>query len=355
MRYTRVLRRSLLAGSLAVAAIALPAGGSSSAAAPLQVIVCGDVSPHPIDLQNFYPSDAIVHVGDSVAFTFRGFHTVTFVPVGSPVPGPIIPASGVYPAHTDEAHAPFWWSNAVPRLQFNSAAVFPSPTNAVDGSTFVSSGLPQGPAPYVATFPKAGRYEYHCLIHAFMHGFITVVPKGTPIPSPAQQAALGVQQRAADVKAALALEAKSAAGVTANHIMVGNGTHSFSLLEFFVPKTVHVGDLVTMSWSGTNEVHTATFGDDTYVTNLENTLIPPPPPPMILNPVGALPSDPPGTVITLTPATHGNGFLNSGVVTDPPIPSPLPHTFQVRFGAPGVYHFGCLIHTFMEADITVVP
>ena len=347
------VRKSVIAATIVSATLAVPAFKSAATTDTIHVVAGGDVSPHPIDLQSYYPRDAIVHVGDQVAFDFRGFHTVTFVPAGAKVPAPIVPADGVFPAHNDEAHKPFWWGGIVPRLQFNTAAAFPSPTNIVDGNTFVNSGLPQGPAPFVANFPKAGRFEYHCAIHAFMHGFVTVAPHDATIPSADAQRRLGRSQRNEDARAALAMETKMSMQTSPNSVTVGAGTKRFSLLEFFAPSSVHVGDLVTFNWTGFNEVHTATFGDHAYVTNLENTLIPPPPPPMILNPVGALPSDVPGTPITLTLATHGNGFLNSGILGDPPIPSPGGHSYQMRFGAPGTYHVGCLIHPFMESDITV--
>jgi hypothetical protein len=48
---------------------------------------------------------------------------------------------------------------------------------------------------------------------------------------------------------------------------------------------------------------------------------------------------------------HGNGFLNSGILTDPRTAGP--HSFTVRFTQPGTYRLDCLIHEGMQAVITV--
>jgi hypothetical protein len=55
----------------------------------------------------------------------------------------------------------------------------------------------------------------------------------------------------------------------------------------------------------------------------------------------------------LTRGLHGNGFLNSGILTDPGAPGS--DTFTVRFTQPGAYLYGCLIHAGMSGQITVTP
>ena len=55
---------------------------------------------------------------------------------------------------------------------------------------------------------------------------------------------------------------------------------------------------------------------------------------------------------TLTPALHGNGFWNSGVM-DTASGTPLAASNSVKFGAPGTYEFYCMVHPFMHATITV--
>jgi hypothetical protein len=102
-----------------------------------------------------------------------------------------------------------------------------------------------------------------------------------------------------------------------------------------------------------NEIHTVTLGPRPYVEAIAARLFPPPPPPLILDPVGALPSEPPGAKIAENRAAHGNGFLNSGILTDPGMTGP--HSFTVTFTQPGTYRLDCLIHQGMEATVSVRP
>jgi plastocyanin len=60
-----------------------------------------------------------------------------------------------------------------PKLLMNPKAAAPTPNKTYDGKGYVNSGLlfPPGapgnpPSEYSLTFPKAGRYEYICVIHA---------------------------------------------------------------------------------------------------------------------------------------------------------------------------------------------
>jgi len=82
-------------------------------------------------------------------------------------------------------------------------------------------------------------------------------------------------------------------------------------------------------------------------------LFPPPLPPLILDPVGALRSQPPGSKIAENHALHGNGFLNSGIIADPGMPGA--HTFTVTFTESGRLRLDCLAHAGMQATITVRP
>jgi plastocyanin len=118
--------------------------------------------------------------------------------------------------------------------------------------------------------------------------------------------------------------------------------------------TVPVGTTVTFQMSsGTYETHTATFApgnieDPTsYIGKIaksfEGTAI---------DNTGIYPSEPPGTLGSLNPALHGNGFWNSGAL-DRVSATPLPPTSQVRFTAPGTYTYYCLIHPFMKGTVTV--
>jgi plastocyanin len=104
---------------------------------------------------------------------------------------------------------------------------------------------------------------------------------------------------------------------------------------------------------GSYEAHTATFGPGTpgaepqsYLGQIAASFEGAP----VLDPRGVYPSD--VTPQTLTPALHGNGFWNSGVL-DKASGTPLPDSASVTFGAAGTYTYYCMIHPFMRGTVTV--
>ncbi len=204
------------------------------------------------------------------------------------------------------------------------------------------------------TFTSTGRYTIRCLLHRGMTGTIIVKPRAAVIPSPAAQQRIGAAESAVDAARALTLDQvlTSQSHRFRHRVIVGDGREHFSLMAFH-PRhlQVRVGDTVTFRLRGMNEIHTVTFGPRGYVEAIAARLFPPPPAPLILDPVGALPSEPPGAPVALTHATHGNGFLTSGILADPGMTGP--HSFTVRFTRPGRYRLDCLIHEGMEATITV--
>jgi plastocyanin len=132
-------------------------------------------------------------------------------------------------------------------------------------------------------------------------------------------------------------------------VLVGRGTRGLTLLGFYPSQLhVHVGEVVRFVWAGENETHNVVFGSESLIDSLRGTLLSGP----AVDPVGGLPSEPPGSgVPSLTQGTHGNGFLDSGLMPDA---SPgLGPSFSVRFAQAANYHFGCLIHASMNGDVTV--
>src|SRR5690606_17379959 len=99
---------------------------------------------------------------------------------------------------------------------------------------------------------------------------------------------------------------------------------------------------------GTYDLHTATAGPgdpanepQSYLGQLAASFQSP-----VFDPRSVYGSEPPGTVASITPTLHGNGFWSSGVM-DPVRASPPPRSSRVRFDTPGTYTFFCLIHPFM--------
>jgi plastocyanin len=350
-------------------------GGTAHAAAPVvQVEVGGFIDGHPeIDLQGMYPNVTTIHAGDSVAFEFRGFHNVAFRASGQREPL-LVPTDppGTVGTVLDAAGQAFWFSNTVPTLRVNPGIAAPTGNTSFDGSTDVNSGLPLGPgAPTVVSFPKAGTFAYFCEIHPFMQGTVDVKPAGVRVPRPSTLVARGVVETERDAARALAHERELIEETKPEHgdddgakVIVGDGTKRYSFDAFFpATSSVHVGERVKFVWRGWNEVHTVTFGPEALRQHLEDTLLGDPPVATPINPQGAFssepPAGPPGSPaagmpqhIVVSPTTHGDGFANSGILFDPPA-GPAPHSFTVRFSAPGTYNLECLIHPGMDATVVV--
>jgi len=72
-----------------------------------------------------------------------------------------------------------------------------------------------------------------------------------------------------------------------------------------------------------------------------------------LSPEGVWPSDDPAKgPASVTLASHGNGFWNSGVL-DAAAASPPPSSSSVTFAAAGTYKLYCLVHPFMVGTVVV--
>jgi plastocyanin len=255
----------------------------------------------------------------------------------------------------DAAGAPFWFSGVAPVLGFTptlGASSF-GKTLAYTGRKAVRSGLPLAatPKPMTVRFKKAGSYVYFCNVHPGMKGTVTVKKGSAAIPS-AKADRKAVKRQANKAIAA----AKKAAKVKAPANTIDVGVAGKGGLERFamVPSklTVGVGQSVTFRMSSkTRDVHTATFGpgspdkQGTYLGEIEAGFNAVP-----FDGRAVYPSDP--GPASLTPALHGNGFWNTGLM-DEVSATPLKSSGTVSFGAPGSYTYFCLVHPFMVGTITV--
>jgi plastocyanin len=308
-------------------------------------------------VNDFFPHGVSVRVGDSVRFVVAGFHSIEFPargrqPVPFIVPGP--PVENLL----DAAGAPFWF-NGQPQLGFNLEQLAPAfgRTFTYTGRRRVTSGLPiaEGPPrPVTVKFTRRGTYTYYCNIHAGMEGRVRVAPKNGSVPTPRQDARRVQQQIARDINTAKGLrDIAPAPGVVHIGSAGAGGVEHLGM----VPSSLTVPAGTTLRFQmtpGSYEPHTATFGPgdpendaNSYLGQLAASLNMP-----FINGAVTYPSEPPGATGTLTPALHGNGFWNSGIL-DASTASPLPNSSSVTFGAPGAYAFYCLIHPFMKGTITV--
>ena len=362
--YRRVARRAPLA-ALAVLAVAAP----MAEAATKTVIVGPPVKQRPAgfpedaDTNAFYPKVVSIHVGDSVRWDFRAFHTVLLPERGGTVPqllseNPAQPVAGI----ADPAGAPFWF-NGRPAVGFNPFAFIPAGGASYAGSERAASGAPQGAGPfkpYVLRFSRAGTYRYVCTIHggnAPMKGVVKVLPKRQRIPSAADDRKT-VSAEFGRVMTRLRTDARRAAPA-GDVVELGRDSADTALLRPFpASKTVRAGATVTFAMSPkTSEIHTVSFGPSSYVDALAFRPLgggggPSAGVPMSLSPIASYPSDPPAAVHSAT--AHGNGFINTGLL-DQDARSAPPSSARVMFSTPGTYGYLCLVHPAMRGQIVVTP
>jgi plastocyanin len=308
------------------------------------------------DVNAFFPSTTTIHVGDSVRFLPVGFHNLDLPKPGGK-PTELFAPAGTVAGLNDPAGAPFWF-NGQANLQFNLPALAPAGFGkkfTYTGAKAVQSGLPLAakPKPVTVKFAKAGSFTYYCDIHPGMKATIRVKAKSKSIPSAKAHAKLIADQGSRALATTKKLAKLTPPANTVDLGVAGKGgVEIFAMVP--AATTVPVGTTVTFRMTtGTLEVHTATFGpgnieDPTsFIGKIAKSFEGP-----AIDQSGLYPSDPPGTVASLTPTVHGNGFWNSGGL-DGVSATPLPVANQVKFAAPGTYTFYCLIHPFMKGTVTV--
>jgi plastocyanin len=346
--------------------VALLAGAGTASAATKDVSAGPPVERPPAGIDRdagvnaFYPRSVAITTADRVRFTIRGFHNIVFPPRGQRAPALLMadPANPVTGA-LDAAGAPFWF-NGQPRLLADPSSFFPVGGNRVTGARLVGSGIPQSenPPPFRVSFARTGSYTYFCTVHPGMRGTVRVVRRGQRVPPAAADRRTAERQLARDVRALRRLQAFD--GPAGSEVRLGNDAGEPHVLRFFpAQKTVRVGETVNFAMSArTSEAHTATFGPAPFLQELTRTLIGPapggPPTTLVFDARTAYPSDPP-PLPPLAPTSHGNGFVNTGVLDGDPA-SPNPASASITFGAPGTYAYICVLHPEeMKATITVTP
>jgi plastocyanin len=222
---------------------------------------------------------------------------------------------------------PFWF-NGQPKQAINPETAFPSGGKTYKGSGYLNSGTPTPggpPAPFVVEFTKAGRFTFDCLIHPGMQGVVKVLPKGAHVPTVTKDHATALAEyNDAVAKGRLLGKIKlPAATVLARH----DGSGPVAWLRFFPQNLkIKVGTTVNFKLSSQREIHTITLGPAAYTTAIEKTFTTPQPnpggpPTLLVNPLGAFPSDPP-PLPPYTGTNHGNGFEGTGVLAGGGGPGP---------------------------------
>lgn len=352
------MKRKVLAAACGAAAVAALAP-SAAGAATHTVFVGGDgvvkSAPKQFSPNAFLRNTITIHVGDTVRWRFRGFHTVTVPPRGKQPPplalaSPTQKVSGVL----DPVGVPFWFNGVLPTLSLNPQVAAPTKGASYNGATFRNSGLPAlpNPKPFALKFTKAGTYDYYCAVHPGMEGHVRVVSSGRRVPTEAQNARAATTELNSLVRQARAAAAKPAKGPLTVDVGRAPSGRRFTINAFFPSAiNVKVGQTVqfTMAGENTTEIHTITLGPLTraqvpFVDNRGN-----------INPEAAYPSDPPQAFPPYTGANHGVGFLNLGLHDNVPATTTIPNSGAVTFATPGTFQLKCLIHDGMDATVTVTP
>ena len=289
--------------------------------------------------------------GDKVTFSIVGFHTVTLLGKGQKLPPLIAPSQTLNPAANDPAGAPYWFGGTTPLIQFNGGAFAPTRSKSFTGAKTVSSGVPPGNAPkFTVTFPKKGTFQVRCIVHPNMKGTVRVVDDSSDTPK--KQKARSATELASQTTTVNKLVAK-ANKATGPVVSISPGTKKAQLFAFLpANRKVAVGSTVTFNMDGGNEVHTVTFGPEPFTEALAKKAFEGNSPDIVGE--GFYPSDPPTAgVPSLTATSHGNGFLNSGVLTDKGTGIPAPKSFKITFPQAGTFTYHCLVHFDMKGTITV--
>jgi plastocyanin len=351
----------------ALTACALTLAVPASASAATKVV---DMGPPPnvaksvvkqftaasADVNAFFPTTTTIHVGDSVRFLPLGFHNLDLPKKGGSAT-PLFAPQGPVTGAVDAAGAAYWF-NGQQAQGFNMPALAPTgfgKTFTYNGSKGVQSGLPliNKPKPVTVKFAKSGSYTYFCDIHPGMKATVRVRPKSSSVPSAKAHAKLVTDQVNRAVATLKKVKKVKPPASTVYLGVAGKGG-----VERFVMSpaaaTVPVGGTLTFSMApGSREVHTATFGPgniedpNSFIGKIAKSFEEP-----AIDQSGIYPTESPGTVGSLTPTLHGNGYWNSGVL-DATSATPLPPAAKLTFGAAGTYTYYCLIHPFMKGTVTV--
>jgi plastocyanin len=301
------------------------------AAAPTNwtVIVGGITADTSIYANGFFPRAIEIGVGDTITWTFEGFHNVAFLSGGA-APAFVVPDGN--------------------KMYWNPQMVLPVGDKTYDGTGYHNSGTPgAGSFAYALTFTKPGRYMYECTIHAGMRGVVIVKEKATGTPAAALK--LGRTEQAATLAAGaarLAALVPERHGDTVVMPLVGNKDQRYSVLRFGRdPLIVKRGTTVTWAMRDPFEIHTVTFTSGEKPAPF--VIVEPQPggpPKLLLNP----------KAITPTTATRydGTGYVNSGMLFPPGNPGHQPTSFSLTFPTAGRFEYWCLLHAETGQRATII-
>ncbi len=200
------------------------------------------------------------------------------------------------------------------------------------------------PTTFTLKFTTPGNYEYNCLVHSTMKGWVHVQAAGAPYPHSQDyynaQAAVAEGQTIGSGFALRAVGIVDAVQAGAGNVTAGIGklysTGSIMVTRFLPTiEVVHAGQTVTFDNRDPEAPHTVTFNLKGF--DAQNPLI-------AFQPINASNGS-----ATMSSPSEG---VNSGVLG-----AGAPTTFKVKFTSPGLYSYYCALHDNlgMKGEVVVVP
>jgi len=339
---------AVIAGALLLPAAAAQAATKHVTVGPPKPLK--GVPPVAFDA-DFYPRQVTIAKGDHLRFEWTtGFGDVIFVPKGEATPpfALVDPANPITGAK-DVAGADMWF-NGQPNASPNIPALSPQGGKVINGSKIVASGFAlDGPQkPWKVRFPKAGRYTLTSVFHPSKKLTVTVKKSDRGVPGArADKRRLNKQIRASTK---LAKRLTRFEGPQGNVVRAGNDAKGIAQIAFYPErKTIAAGESVRFEMSkSTIETHNVAFGPKPYLDEFAKRFLGP-----VFEPFVIYRSDAPGAPLSLSSTTHGNGFVNTGVL-DADAASPFPSSDTVTFTQPGTYAYYCAVHgNDMKGEIVV--
>jgi len=295
------------------------------------VVQAGASGPANQDALIFAPQDVSVHQGDTITWSFGGFHNVHFEENFVE----LIVMQDV---------------NGTPTPSLNPAVAFPTGESGAsfEGGEF-NTAIPilagQGAFSLVMN-AEPGTYTYFCDIHPGMAGTVTVVAADTAIPSPVDVTLQAGAEIGATIAQGMALFSEETAEYPImpegdeNRVQAGAG-EATSVQQFF-PYTIVIDAGETVTWyieTPTREIHTVSwpslYGQDFTPIEVEGG-----PPILAVGPALA--------PMTESGSEIGQGDSFSNVVTPDA-------EFSLTFTEPGVYPYVCNLHLGMQGTVVVIP
>jgi plastocyanin len=335
-------------------AVGVPVAASAQASPPTWDVQAGngDFQPgHPAqEITAFYPARVVVNAGDDIRFTPLGGHTVTFNPVrppGVPTFAYADPAFGGFGGDTLHlGNRPGGAPLSSGDISFLPNGYTLHIASDAAGSSRTSAREAEG--------ESGTTYQYFCMFHRNMTGWITVLPAGAEPPSTnARNQEIAQLAIKADIALGQHIFKRAQKNVEDNQVAAGLGASSvqdagaISVLRFG-PETIEIntGDSVTFVNKDINAPHTVTFG-----TEIPNPFAPG------FTPYG-------GTTISSPSDQVNSGFLVSQELVDyinvgSLIQGVFPGfviTRQVtfKFTKSGVFPYFCALHDTLGMVGTVI-